>query len=307
MWKLRHRGAWEHSHGAQSEVEFRGKVRPELSRVCGASSGKGRPGGVLEDVRLRGCTPLFPQPHAAHTLSHRGARGDPRPAPALLPPGKRTGFPDLPCVPGSLRALVLGLSVLLAGTACPCRHHAGCGALGLGARQARWESPGQRPTNSARDVADEDQGGLWLGSRMGLSYPAPETGWSPRLAFCLPQEQVNIDRTGLLHHLWACPHPHRGSRWEGGWVRSGVTHSGAGARTKPRGQGSGLPLGWWAQARLVERGLWVCWIQGSCSPALGGPLSISWQGRLMTSIRHLSQLVPGPGWGWPPAPRGVSA
>ena len=89
-------------------------------------------------------------------------------------------------------------------------------------------------------------------------------------------------------------------------MRSGVSLSGAGGRTKPSGQGSGLPLGWWVQARLVERRLWVCGIGGSCSPALGGSLSISWQGRLATSIRRLSPLVPGPGWGWTPAPRGVS-
>ena len=177
-----------------------GASRPELSPVCGASSGKGRPGGVLEDVRLRGCTPLSPQPHPLHTLSCRGARGDPQPAPALLPPGKRTGFPDLLRVPGSLCALVLVLSVLLAGTACPCRHHAGFGALGLGARQARWESPGQRPTNSAGDVADEDQGGLWLGSRMGLSHLAPETGWSPRLAFCLSQDHHFISPGPVRTH-----------------------------------------------------------------------------------------------------------
>ena len=40
----------------------------------------------------------------------------------------------------------------------------------------------------AGDVVNKDQGGLWLGSYVGLSHPAPETGWSPRLAFCLSQD-----------------------------------------------------------------------------------------------------------------------
>lgn len=185
-----------------------------------------------------------------------------------------------------------------AGTACPCRHHAGCGALGLRARQARWESPGQRPTNvlerwPIKTRVDSGWGATW-GCPIRPRRRAGPHGWL--------SVSLRITTSSPLGLSTPTPRVLPGGRLGEVW-----RHSGAGARTKPRGQGSGLPLGWWAQARLVERGLWVCGIEGSCSPALGGSLSISWQGRLTTSIRCLGPLVPGLGWGWIPAPRGVSA
>lgn len=89
LWKLRHRGASEPPQCSGLEVEFRGKISPELSPVSGESSGKGRPGGVLE-VHAPLCLSSTPC-----TLSPHTARDDPHPALALLPPGKRTECPDL--------------------------------------------------------------------------------------------------------------------------------------------------------------------------------------------------------------------